>query len=123
MIFGVSKMLFYSHFWSTFVSSGSDVVIANRLEATGMAGHVHVSDRCLALMFDHSYDVLPGTEKASTDPYLLKYGITTNLIPLTERYEAMFTSASVSGTKLDDEVNIEEELHKEFQKMPVGIPR
>lgn len=74
-------------------------------------------------MFDHSYDVLPGTEKASTDPYLLKYGITTNLIPLTERYEAMFTSASVSVTKLDDEVNIEEELHKEFQKMPVGIPR
>lgn len=74
-------------------------------------------------MVGHSYDVLPGTEKASTDPYLLKYGITTNLIPMTERYEVMLASASVSMNKLDSEISMEEELHKEFQKMPVGIPR
>lgn len=108
---------------ANFVCSGSDVVIANRLEATGMPGHVHVSDRCLALMLGHSYDVLPGTEKASTDPYLLKYGITTNLIPMTERYQAFFSSVSASVFEPDEEVDMQEELHKEFEKMPVGIPR
>ncbi|KAM8709373.1 hypothetical protein ACLKA7_016215 [Drosophila subpalustris] len=43
---------------------GTDVVIANRLEATGVPGHIHTSERTLQLIEDHTYTVLPGTVAA-----------------------------------------------------------
>jgi len=70
------------------------VVIANRLEATGVPGHIHISERTLQLMLDHTYKILPGTEAAIIDPYLKKHGIFTYLIPPTEASDQMSFSYS-----------------------------
>ncbi|XP_034655456.1 adenylyl cyclase X E-like isoform X1 [Drosophila subobscura] len=56
-----------------------DVDIANRLEATGATGRVHVSQQTLALL-DGEYFFEDGTEKAREDPVLQKHGIRTFLI-------------------------------------------
>ncbi|KPU77597.1 uncharacterized protein Dana_GF24856, isoform C [Drosophila ananassae] len=56
-----------------------DVDIANRLEATGATGRVHVSQETLALL-DGEYFFEDGTEKAREDPVLQKHGIRTFLI-------------------------------------------
>lgn len=56
-----------------------DVDIANRLEATGATGRVHVSQKTLALL-DGEYFFEDGTEKAREDPVLQKHGIRTFLI-------------------------------------------
>lgn len=108
-----------------YLSSGSDVVIASRLEATGMPGHIHISDRTLDLMAGHPYVVLPGTEQAREDPYLLKNDVTTYLIPVKEDYDDKFSmqSVSIQSCQSIGQMQIEEELHNEFQKMPVGPPR
>lgn len=56
-----------------------DVDIANRLEATGATGRVHVSQKTLSLL-DGEYFFEDGTEKAREDPVLQKHGIRTFLI-------------------------------------------
>jgi len=56
-----------------------DVDIANRLEATGATGRVHVSQKTLSLL-DGEYFYEDGTEKAREDPVLQKHGIRTFLI-------------------------------------------
>lgn len=90
-----------------------------------MPGHIHISDRTLELMAGHSYEVLPGPEKAREDSYLLKKNIKTYLIPIKEEYEDDFSFRTISKNSLQsiEAAQIEEELHNEFQKMPVGPPR
>lgn len=56
-----------------------DVDIANRLEATGMPGRVHVSNNTLQLAQDF-YVYENGTEKATLDPLLIKNNVRTFLI-------------------------------------------
>uniref|UniRef100_A0A1B0FMT2 adenylate cyclase n=1 Tax=Glossina morsitans morsitans TaxID=37546 RepID=A0A1B0FMT2_GLOMM len=56
-----------------------DVDIANRLEATGMPGRVHVSNNTLQLAQDF-YVYENGTEKATLDPVLVKNNVRTFLI-------------------------------------------
>ncbi|XP_055628453.1 adenylyl cyclase X E [Toxorhynchites rutilus septentrionalis] len=56
-----------------------DVIIANRLESTGEAGKVHVTMQTLELL-DNEYIYEDGTEKAKTDPTLIKHNIQTYLI-------------------------------------------
>jgi len=113
------------------------VVIANRLEATGVPGHIHISDRTLQLMLNHTYTILSGTEAAINDPYLKKRGIFTYLIPPTETSdqmsfsfssedESISRSISLKSVSLRSELNdsrISQELRNEFQTMPVGPVR
>uniref|UniRef100_A0A1A9UI69 adenylate cyclase n=1 Tax=Glossina austeni TaxID=7395 RepID=A0A1A9UI69_GLOAU len=56
-----------------------DVDIANRLEATGMPGRLHVSNSTLHLAQDF-YVYENGTEKATLDPVLIKNNVRTFLI-------------------------------------------
>ncbi|KAL9915923.1 adenylyl cyclase X E-like [Glossina fuscipes fuscipes] len=56
-----------------------DVDIANRLEATGMPGRVHVSNNALRLA-QNFYEYENGTEKAKLDPVLIKNKVKTFLI-------------------------------------------
>lgn len=56
-----------------------DVDIANRLESTGEAGKVHISQETLDLL-NEEYDYSEGTAKAKTDEVLIKYGIKSFLI-------------------------------------------
>ncbi|KAI8126037.1 hypothetical protein FF38_01067 [Lucilia cuprina] len=56
-----------------------DVDIANRLEQTGMAGRVHVSEETLKQL-EGEYMYEEGTPQARTDPVLKNFGIRTFLI-------------------------------------------
>uniref|UniRef100_A0A1A9X0W6 adenylate cyclase n=1 Tax=Glossina brevipalpis TaxID=37001 RepID=A0A1A9X0W6_9MUSC len=56
-----------------------DVDIANRLEQTGIAGRVHVSEETLKQL-DGEYIYEEGTPQARTDPVLKKFGIRSFLI-------------------------------------------
>ncbi|KAL9911197.1 adenylyl cyclase X D isoform 3-T3 [Glossina fuscipes fuscipes] len=56
-----------------------DVDIANRLEQTGIAGRVHVSEETLKQL-DGEYMYEEGTPQARTDPVLKKFGIRSFLI-------------------------------------------
>jgi len=56
-----------------------DVDIANRLEATGVAGRVHVSEQTLQLL-DGDYVYEEGTQGSRDDVVLRKYGIQSYLI-------------------------------------------
>ena len=70
-VIGASKLQY--DIWS------KDVDIANRLEQTGMAGRVHVSERTLRLL-DGEYLFEEGTPASRCDPVLKKYGIKSFLI-------------------------------------------
>ncbi|KAL7734958.1 hypothetical protein ACLKA6_011223 [Drosophila palustris] len=115
---------------------GTDVVIANRLEATGVPGHIHTSERTLQFIEDHTYTVLPGTKAAIKDPYLLKHGILTFLIAPAEIPDRISfrhsnddlestSSMSVQFSQRSElnESKISLELRNEFKKMPVGPSR
>ncbi|XP_058457172.1 adenylyl cyclase X E isoform X2 [Malaya genurostris] len=56
-----------------------DVIIANKMESTGEAGKVHVTMQTLELL-DGEYIYEEGTEKAKTDPVLIKHNIQTFFI-------------------------------------------
>lgn len=112
---------------------GTDVVIANRLEGTGLPGHIHVSERTISLILDHMYQLLPCTEKANNDPVLIKHGIATYLIAATDTPDSFYDSSSeglesvsftlsmqMSARSELNESRISLELRNEFQKMPVG---
>ncbi|XP_051861896.1 adenylyl cyclase X E-like isoform X13 [Drosophila albomicans] len=110
---------------------GTDVTIANRLEATGMAGHIHLSARTLNSMTDHSYTILPGTVAATEDPYLMKYKIVTFLIAATtttdeiseyesDEVETLSLSLQLSAKSHMSVGTYTVELHNEFKQMPVG---
>lgn len=63
-----------------------DVNIANRLESTGVAGKVHITKQTLDLL-NNQFTIEPGTEKAKTDPVLVKNNITTYLISSRHKLE------------------------------------
>ncbi|KAH8405400.1 hypothetical protein KR222_011030, partial [Zaprionus bogoriensis] len=102
---------------------GVDVMIANRLEGTGTTGHIHISERTLNFMIDHPYTVLPGTEAARDDPYLIRNGIKTFLIPMRSENESNLqpVDSLQLSEKTEKEPSVEEELRTEFAKMPVGL--
>ncbi|XP_021695354.1 adenylate cyclase type 2 isoform X1 [Aedes aegypti] len=56
-----------------------DVIIANKMESTGEAGKVHVTMQTLELL-DGEYIYEDGTDKAKSDPVLVKHNIQTFLI-------------------------------------------
>ncbi|KAH8405367.1 hypothetical protein KR222_007428, partial [Zaprionus bogoriensis] len=102
---------------------GVDVMIANRLEATGATGHIHISERTLNFMIDHPHIVLPGTEAARGDPYLIRNGIKTFLIPMRSEHESDLqpVDSLELSEQTEKEPSVEEELHNEFARMPVGF--
>lgn len=56
-----------------------DVIIANTLESTGVAGKVHITGQALELL-DGEYSYEEGTQKAKLDQLLIKNNIQTYLI-------------------------------------------
>jgi len=103
-------------------------MIANKLESTGRPGYLHISEKTLTQMFNHSYDILPGTEEAREDPYLRHNNIQTFLIAAVEnddsidRLEMPITFRITKPSDIDNESKdrIKEELRKEFEQMPIG---
>ncbi|XP_023178144.2 adenylyl cyclase X E-like isoform X2 [Drosophila hydei] len=103
---------------------GTDVLIANRLEATGMPGQIHVSERTLE-MTNNRYQAYPGTKAARDDAYLQRCNIITFLIVDIENnnqfeLDKRESLVSVSTTEEIREGTAELLLHEELQKMPLG---
>ncbi|XP_068142112.1 adenylyl cyclase X E isoform X1 [Drosophila tropicalis] len=116
-----------------------DVDIANRLEATGATGRVHVSQQTLRLL-DGEYFFEDGTEKAREDPVLQKHGIRTFLIKslrapmhdprrvqrerqakkLSEAYKANFMHNSTLHQYNQVRNQAKLEMCRELDKMPIG---
>ncbi|XP_017154963.2 adenylyl cyclase X E-like isoform X5 [Drosophila miranda] len=108
---------------------GTDVTIANHLEATGTPGFVHVSDSTLKELEPSEYTIIPGTDAALEDPVLGKNNITTFLISAQTSHH----SPSRSVERIDSYADIDkyarpdlyhtkmfnEELRQEFRMMPV----
>lgn len=71
-----------------------DVIIANALESTGVAGQIHITGQALELL-DGEYCFEEGTQKAKLDPLLIKNNIQTYLIsPKCLAYEVNCVSTS-----------------------------
>ncbi|XP_016970905.1 adenylyl cyclase X E [Drosophila rhopaloa] len=109
---------------------GVDVDIANRLEATGKPGFVHVSGRTLSNLKATDYVIMQSTEKAQNDPMLkamrtyLITGINRDSI---RSMDGVLSGASLEIKTIDKErptmanrISMSEELRAEFRKMPVG---
>ncbi|XP_017842246.1 adenylyl cyclase X E [Drosophila busckii] len=116
-----------------------DVDIANRLEATGATGRVHVSQQTLRLL-DGEYFFEDGTEKAREDPVLQKHEIRTFLIKslrapmhdprrvqrerqakkLSEASKAMFMHNSTLQQYNQVRNQAKLEMCRELDKMPIG---
>ncbi|XP_023169792.2 adenylyl cyclase X E isoform X2 [Drosophila hydei] len=116
-----------------------DVDIANRLEATGATGRVHVSQQTLRLL-DGEYFYEDGTEKAREDPVLQKHDIRTFLIkslraPMhdprrvqRERQAKKLSEASKSNFMYNSTLQqynqvrnqAKLEMCRELDKMPIG---
>lgn len=107
---------------------GEDVVIANKLESTGLAGHLHISERTLSLLSGHRYEILPGTQVAREDPLLIKSNVQTYLIAAIDNNGAftnleMPTTFHIIKSAEDDKDRkdyVKQELRKEFELMPIG---
>ncbi|XP_032598459.1 adenylyl cyclase X E isoform X2 [Drosophila grimshawi] len=105
---------------------GNDVDIANLLESTGLPGHIHISQRTLDMMIDHSYEILPGTQEARDNPYLQSNRIRTYLIAGIDIYIVDYEfsskeSISFDRNSLNDSHNgIVLELRKELANLPTG---
>lgn len=56
-----------------------DVIIANKIESTGVSGKIHITNRTLAFLHGE-YAVEDGSEAAVNDPLLMKHNIKTFLI-------------------------------------------
>lgn len=64
-----------------------DVIIANKLESTGISGKVHITNKTLAQLHGE-YAVEDGTEAAASDPLLIQHKIKTFLIsPVFDKVE------------------------------------
>ncbi|XP_032598673.2 adenylyl cyclase X E isoform X2 [Drosophila grimshawi] len=116
-----------------------DVDIANRLEATGATGRVHVSQQTLRLL-DGEYFFEDGTEKAREDPVLQKHDIRSFLIkslraPMhdprrvqRERQAKKLSEASKSNFMYNSTLQqynqvrnqAKLEMCRELDKMPIG---
>lgn len=113
----------------------NDVDIANRLEQTGIAGKVHVSEKTLNQL-KGEYLFVEGTSEAKEDPVLNKYGIRTYLI---ESPSSLYTEQGHLEQVLNVEseenfmpnkmqqfempLQAELEMHRELEKMPLGTIR
>lgn len=97
-VIGASKWQF--DIWS------KDVDIANRLEATGATGRVHVSQQTLRLL-DGEYFYEDGTEKAREDPVLQKHDIRTFLIKSLRVSIAPWTHCNPSSRRIAQLINVE----------------
>lgn len=101
------------------------MLIANKLESTGLPGHIHISERTRALLWDYPLEILPGPPDAQTNPFLLKYEIKTFLIAgktTLEDFTTIDISTETSVDPQDSQFNlIEEALHNEFATIPVGV--
>jgi len=108
---------------------GEDVVIANKLESTGVPGHLHISERTLSMLSGHPYEILPGTQAARDDPLLKRSNIQTFLIASMESNVAisrreMATTFHIVKSNDNDKNRknyVKQELHKEFEQMPIGV--
>ncbi|XP_062132077.1 adenylyl cyclase X E-like isoform X1 [Drosophila sulfurigaster albostrigata] len=108
---------------------GEDVVIANKLESTGVPGHVHISEKTLSLMVDHNFEILPATQQARDDIYLREHNIKTFLIaatditntPATSKMSTAFYVLPPKDKSKPINLDVHEELRKEFAEMPAGI--
>lgn len=108
---------------------GEDVVIANKLESTGVPGHLHISERTLSMLSDHPYEILPGTQAAREDPLLIRSNIQTYLIasidtnvPVASReLKTTFHIVKSNDIAKDRKDYVKQELHKEFEQMPIGV--
>ncbi|XP_017065352.2 LOW QUALITY PROTEIN: adenylyl cyclase X E-like [Drosophila eugracilis] len=113
---------------------GADVDIANRLEATGKPGYVHVSGRTLSHLDPKDYTIFSGTEKAKLDPVLQKNPMSTYLLtaaPNRDSFKSLKEFRSYGSmefktleterrTQVVADGSISEELRDGFDKMPVG---
>lgn len=114
-------------FYDKPISIGEDVIIANKLEATGLAGHIHISDRTLRHLGDE-YIILPGPPEAKQNAYLRKYDIITYLIAainvphdLIEADLNELASQHTFKIPEDQDEVIKKALQVEFATMPVGV--
>lgn len=85
-----------------------DVDIANRLEQTGIAGRVHVSEETLKQL-DGEYMYEEGTPQARTDPVLKKFGIRSFLIKppkVTKQKDTKFRLSCILHTRHDFELAV-----------------
>lgn len=101
------------------------MLIANKLESTGLPGHIHISEKTRSLIWDYPHEILPGPPEAQENPFLLKYEITTYLIA-GKKNSADFTAIDLSTETSFDQHNdhdnsIQEALHREFATIPVGV--
>ncbi|XP_065723990.2 adenylyl cyclase X E isoform X4 [Drosophila suzukii] len=128
-VIGQTKLQF--DIWVT-TSLGSDVEIANRLEATGKPGFVHVSGRTLSNLNVADYTIHPGTEMAQMDPVLQKHPMSTFLLSAVVN-RASVRPVDVRPSYVDVDIknlgptrdtaslaSMTDELREEFNKMPVG---
>ncbi|XP_068151191.1 adenylyl cyclase X E-like isoform X2 [Drosophila tropicalis] len=108
---------------------GQDVTIANRLESTGLQGHVHISGSTLMNLDANEYVILPGTKQAANDPFLQMHNVSTYLLHGDNSYRASTQTVdvidSVSVLNLRSKMGsvdnaASKELHEEFLKMPLG---
>ncbi|XP_026834758.1 adenylyl cyclase X E [Drosophila erecta] len=113
---------------------GPDVDIANRLEATGKPGYVHVSGRTLSSLNVSHYTIFPGTEVAQRDPVLQKHPMSTYLLTAAPSrnsvrpVDAVHSYADINIKALGASRKspilkptvMSDELREEFKKMPVG---
>jgi class 3 adenylate cyclase len=56
-----------------------DVIIANKMESTGVCGKIHITQHTLELLHGE-YAIEEGTEAARNEPLLVKHNIKTHLI-------------------------------------------
>lgn len=122
MTFGVSKFSSNFQLFINIILLGTDVLIANQLESTGMPGQIHVSKRTLQ-MTDDRYKVYPGTDKARKDHFLRKFNVVTFLITgIDENKKNEFKASEFRGSTCsikeanDNGLSLDEEL----KKMPLG---
>lgn len=79
-----------AHKWQYDIWS-RDVAIANKLEATGVPGMLHITEQVLNLLPSQDYNWKDGTQAAKEDPLLMENNIKTYLI------EPLKYSSSKSG--------------------------
>lgn len=103
------------------------MIIANKLESTGLPGHIHISETTRRHLSDE-FVILPGPPEAQENSFLKKYKIKTYLIPAIDVPEELISADlhelvsqySFKSETIHSEV-IRDALRIEFESMPVGV--
>ncbi|XP_032311436.1 adenylyl cyclase X E isoform X2 [Drosophila ananassae] len=115
---------------------GTDATIADVLESTGLPGCVHVSSRTLSYIDEEAYEIEPAPSWAAEHPLLIKYQVQSyilrsyrytlidNKFEENIRFYSLVRSKSPTNLQAKNENEtledvFREQLHEEFQKMPV----